>query len=824
MLTTSESVEAQQADSTVNTQVYLSVRPTTVGLGQELLVNWWSAPAPGAHRIYHDMKLTITKPDGSTIEYTMDTYVADGTMWMPWICDQVGDWFFQVDYPGEYFAAGVYVDGIRFNPGDPLPPGSAGAFTGASATYTAGAVVKQSSSGRMKVTVQEEIVPSWPEAPLPTDYWTRPVNEENREWWPILGNYPWFGPGGGEMWDMLYPDTNIYANSAYAFTPWVKGPQSAHIAWKREYNMGGLMGGDIGSASSVTWSNWYNRPTIILGGKGYQAVMKPAQNGPAEQSWWQCYDIRTGEIFWERPIYSGEIEPTLIEYGVGSLAVPGVQEKPTEPRILSISDGYLRKYEPVHGQMVLNVSIAPMTGAGGTYYMNGYVLGIQNLGNSVSAEERYRLINWTTFGTATNFADRIVSNTSYARSALPSTALIDWEVGVGCTVASISEGGIYVGQNITAFELSTGRTLWNKYINEPQYSGTTQVADHGKITVLSCNGYWLAFDLWTGNEVWRTRTLDDPWDSSGFGSYGVITCYGKLYWVAQTGIYAIDWNTGNIEWKFEIEAPAFETPYINADGDPVYPFHCPGIAADGCLYVYSTQHSPKVPFARGSSTLCIDANSGELLWKLGMSGAGQHTRAAVQIRVADGYLLLGARDGWMYSIGKGLSETTISVPQAKLTLGENALLTGTILDLSPAQPYTPCVSKDSMDTMMKYIHLQTPIDGVWHDETLTGVPVYLYATDPNGNSVEIGFVTSDGYSGTFAFDDWTPEVAGLYTITATFLGDESYGSSSATTYLTVAEGSNNAGANNTVLYAVLCIGIAILVVVILVGFLLLKKK
>jgi outer membrane protein assembly factor BamB len=299
--------------------------------------------------------------------------------------------------------------------------------------------------------------------------------------------------------------------------------------------------------------------------------------------------------------------------------------------------------------------------------------------------------------------------------------------------------------------------------------------------------------------------------------------------VAQTGIYAINWNTGNIEWKFEIEAPPFETPFINADGEPVYPFHCPGIAADGCLYVYSTQHSPKVPFARGSSTLCIDALSGELVWKLGMSGAGQHTRAAVQIRVADGYLLLGARDGWMYSIGKGLSETTVSAPQAKLALGQNALLTGTVLDLSPAQPNTPCVSKDSMDTMMTHIHLQTPIDGVWNNETITGVPVYLYAVDPNGESVEIGLVTSDGYSGTFAFDGWTPKVSGLYTITATFMGDESYGSSSATTYLTVADGSGGSSTgtssnDNAMLYAIICATVAIIVVVLLVGFLILKKK
>ena len=56
------------------------------------------------------------------------------------------------------------------------------------------------------------------------------------------------------------------------------------------------------------------------------------------------------------------------------------------------------------------------------------------------------------------------------------------------------------------------------------------------------------------------------------------------------------------------------------------------------------------------------------------------------------------------------------------------------------------------------------------------------AVDPNGNYIHIADVTSDGYSGTFGYT-WEPETAGQYTVTATFLGDDSYGSSFATTYV-----------------------------------------
>ena len=85
---------------------------------------------------------------------------------------------------------------------------------------------------------------------------------------------------------------------------------------------------------------------------------------------------------------------------------------------------------------------------------------------------------------------------------------------------------------------------------------------------------------------------------------------------------------------------------------------------------------------------------------------------------------------------------------------------------------------------MEYLHKQLPITGIWGNETLTGVPVSLDTLDPNGNYVHIGDVTTDGYTGTFGFT-WEPEVPGQYTVTATFMGDDSYGSSFATTYVGV---------------------------------------
>jgi hypothetical protein len=138
----------------------------------------------------------------------------------------------------------------------------------------------------------------------------------------------------------------------------------------------------------------------------------------------------------------------------------------------------------------------------------------------------------------------------------------------------------------------------------------------------------------------------------------------------------------------------------------------------------------------------------------------------------------------MYVFGKGKSATTVEAPLTAIPLGESIVIQGTVMDLSPAQPNTPCVSTDSMTLQMEYLHKQQPIDGIWHNETMIGVPVVLTALDSNGNIEDLGTVTTNGLYGTFSLS-WTPPIEGDYTIMATFAGDASYSSSAASTAITV---------------------------------------
>src|SRR4030065_74566 len=204
------------ANFPLETQASLSFRPQPVGLGQPFLVNMWMNPPLHVTRQFiQSFQVTITKPDGTQDVVKKDSYPADGTSWFEYTADQVGTWKLKFDFLGQYFPAGRYLNGKI--------------VANTSGTLLGSAYYLPSSDGPYELTVQQDLVGSWPPAALPTDYWTRPVQPTNREWWPILGNFPPTGAvGGGPDWPAK---TNLYNNynKAYPndfFVPYVKEPEN----------------------------------------------------------------------------------------------------------------------------------------------------------------------------------------------------------------------------------------------------------------------------------------------------------------------------------------------------------------------------------------------------------------------------------------------------------------------------------------------------------------------------------------------------------------------------------------------------------------------
>jgi hypothetical protein len=766
-------------DVSYETIAHMSFRPNPVGLGQPLLVNLWMQPPIHVSRLFTGYIVTITKPDGTTDTIgPLSSYIGDTTAWFEYTPSQLGTWHIKFDFPGNYFPAGNYtIPADSYYGGQGTPPLNA----------PLSVYYKPSSDGPYNFTVQQDMVGRWPTVPLPTDYWTRPASIENREWWPILGNYPGTGivagVGRGVSLANWPANTNKFMSN-YGFTPYVQGPKSAHIVWKRQGLDGGLIGGTLGLAS---YQNGPGGPTIVFAGRCYQTVTKTF-NGFL-QSVWQCYDLRTGEIYWEMTNMTQV--PTMIMYSEREMdVVPGEAASTLGMRIelLYVGNGRLITYTPYTGAVRVNMSISPLTT--GTYYASydqPYFLSVQDLGAAAGAN-RYRLINWTMVGDVVgfslgNFKLGVYNNITWPFSSLG--AAVDYEAGVAVTTQGIttSSTGVTYGQIIMGASLKTGQLLFNVSTDVTKgtqgfFSGSTSVADHGKFAVRLNDGHWHCWDLFTGKELWISELSSWPWGT--FGCYGVQSYGGNIISNQYDGVVAYNWENGKISWQYKYDSlyPYEEVYSESATGENTYPwFTGTSRIADGVLYAYNDEHSISEPIPRGYKLHAINITTGKGIWNI----TGRMSPGAV----ADGYLTgSNMYDGYMYVFGRGKTSTTVTAPNTVIPKGTGVVITGTVLDLSTAQPGTPCVSKDSMSTQMEYLHMQRPIDGLDHNIQMTGVPVTLTAIDSTGAVIDIGTVTTSAYYGTFS-KTWVPPAEGDYKIIASFAADDSYGSSGASTAISV---------------------------------------
>jgi hypothetical protein len=159
--------------------------------------------------------------------------------------------------------------------------------------------------------------------------------------------------------------------------------------------------------------------------------------------------------------------------------------------------------------------------------------------------------------------------------------------------------------------------------------------------------------------------------------------------------------------------------------------------------------------------------------------------------LADGYnTWFNGYDNQIYVVGKGTSQTTVSAPNAAITLGNSLIISGTVTDTSSGANQDqvaknfpnglPVASDASMKDWMGYVYQQKPMP-----TNFTGVDVTVTVIDANGNYRVIGTATTDA-SGSYGIQ-WTPDITGKYTVIATFAGTNGYWSSYAETYFAVDE-------------------------------------
>jgi hypothetical protein len=171
----------------------------------------------------------------------------------------------------------------------------------------------------------------------------------------------------------------------------------------------------------------------------------------------------------------------------------------------------------------------------------------------------------------------------------------------------------------------------------------------------------------------------------------------------------------------------------------------------------------------------MDAYSGKNLWNL--------TGLMTKLAIAEGYAVsIDGMDNQIYCFGKGQTAVSVVASPKVSAQGSSVLIEGTVFDQSPGAKDTPAIADAYMSPWMEYMYHQQP-----KPSNVEGVSVHITAIDPNGNFQDIGTVTSDadGVFGTM----WTPPVPGVYKVTASFEGTNSYFKSQGTAMFAVSTAS-----------------------------------
>ena len=202
----------------IKTYAYVAANPNPAGVGQTINIGFWlDIPPLDADAQYGDrwqnLMVTITGPSGTS---KLGPFASDptGGTYTDFTPSAVGTYSVAFSFPGQILA------------GNNLAPGTA-------ADVYIGDYFEPSNASTT-LTVQQMAVPSVPQAPLPTTYWTRPIESVNSYWSIISGN-----------WLSLASNGNYNATGSY--NPYTTSPTTAHILWTEAGGApGGLIGGEFG--------------------------------------------------------------------------------------------------------------------------------------------------------------------------------------------------------------------------------------------------------------------------------------------------------------------------------------------------------------------------------------------------------------------------------------------------------------------------------------------------------------------------------------------------------------------------------------------------
>ncbi len=747
---------------------YIGLIPDIVGVNEPTLLHIGiTDQAPGTDFFWEGITVTVTKPNMETETlgpFTTDSTGGTGSAYTP---NQVGVYTFQTHFP-EHTVPFTYFD---FTMG--LVP--------------AGSTFLASDSEVVSLTVTAEPSPTYPENALPTEFWSRPIDGQLREWSEIAGN--WLG----------------VPRTTYNPAPFNDAPETSHILWAKPLTTGGLAGGytgehgmEDGDAYEGKWQNsvimngilYYNKHGTEIFGRN----MNPALGVVA-------VDLRTGEELWTKEgiqLSFGQL------YYFDSWNYHGVYDY-----LWEVQGSTWNAYDPFTSDWMWSMTGVPsgerITGPNGeilivvTDFTNGWMalwnqtkLGLQEAAKdffdpSWARGSWGRNIEGKTVDASTAYSWNVTIPTNLPLGmggALSASMYVvdDRVVGAAITptrdtlslwALSLQEG--QQGQVLFNSEWTTP-TSWQQGLNVIYLGGHTEYGPGGVIT------FWnkeerkhYGFSLDDGDYLWVTDESEHYLQALSVSDFPVVN--DKLYSIGVSGIlYCYDVKTGNIVWTYEMEDQYSEYLFGNNWWGYI-PF-----ITDGKVYIGHFEHSPIDPKPRGAPFVCLDENSGEVIWRA--DGLFRQTEWGGAAIIGDSIIAtMDTYDQRIYAIGKGPTETTVDAPLTALEQGKSVIIRGTVMDISAGTESSalkarfpagvPVVSDNTMNEWMLYVYKQfeAPAD-------FEGVNVFIKVQDPNGDYYSETVTTDE--NGVFSMM-WAPSIVGEYKVTAIFEGSKAYYSSEATT-------------------------------------------
>ena len=762
------------------TYCFVDAVPNPVGVGDDCLIRFGIfQQTPNVVFGYSGITVTMVKPDGTSetlgpfgtdstgAGYTMHTFATAGTYKLT-----------------AHFPQQVWTFGDFFN------------LEGGNMIFN-GTVMLASDSWTLDVVVGDVTVATYPGHPLPSEYWSRPIDPQLREWYTIAGNW------------VERPD-----NSVALFND--DAPETAHVLWREPLTTGGLIGGLLGPgqvpASADTGDAYEGRfpGSVIMNGILYYVRTDTrAERAPAIIS----IDLHTGEqklflnntsfsfgmiLYFNSWNYDGVY--TYLVQTVGSTYnfydpftsnwqfslryVPsGFRTRGPSGEIL------IYQIDTVNNRLALWNSTAA-----GHAHLGAMGPDYGSWGNSVHGgtwdANDTRAYSWNV-----SIPAGLQYGTSFFAAVFkyyPDRLLSIWWNYTQARVWALKTEGLTSTSTSTTTLFDTRWTApseWDAGKNTIQYASATNQVEKGVITLWNKElRTHYGFSVETGQYMWQTES-EQYQDLYGWGNaeHTWYFAYGKYFSTGVAGIvYAYDDQTGDTAWTYVLNDPYSES--VTAENW----WGWIDLIADGKVYVGHLEHSAEMPMPRGAPYVCLNASNGAEIWRA--DGMFRQTRWGGCGVIGDSIIAtMDTYDQQVWAIGRGSTETTVSAPDNGVPLGSSVMIRGTVKDMSPGalSPETAlrfpsgvsAVADENQSAWMLYIYKQfTEADP--HAQKWIGVTVNLYVVDSNMNARPIGTATTSAENGAFAFA-WTPDIAGTYYLYADFTGSKAYYGSHAETAFVV---------------------------------------